>query len=50
MLRVRDEEFSLRERRENIMHRDRRYSDDFDENEMELYQQYKEQNMVKTVP
>ncbi|KAL7837407.1 hypothetical protein SRHO_G00271180 [Serrasalmus rhombeus] len=45
MLRVRDEEFSLRERRENIMHRDRRYSDDFDENEMELYQHYKEQNM-----
>ncbi|KAI4904577.1 hypothetical protein NFI96_027373 [Prochilodus magdalenae] len=45
MLRVRDEELSLRERRENIMHRDRQYLDDFDENEM-LYQQYKEQNML----
>ncbi|XP_072522538.1 CXXC-type zinc finger protein 1b isoform X1 [Salminus brasiliensis] len=46
MLRVRDEEFSLRERRDNIMHRDRRYSDDFDGNEMELYQQYKKRNMT----
>ncbi|XP_030633168.1 CXXC-type zinc finger protein 1b [Chanos chanos] len=45
MLRVRDEEFSLRERRDNFSHRDRRYSDDYDENEMELYQQYKDQNM-----
>ncbi|XP_012691782.1 CXXC-type zinc finger protein 1 isoform X2 [Clupea harengus] len=38
MLRVKDEEF-LRERRDNSMHS--RYSDDFDEDEMELYQRYK---------
>uniref|UniRef100_A0A8B9J7X5 CXXC-type zinc finger protein 1 n=1 Tax=Astyanax mexicanus TaxID=7994 RepID=A0A8B9J7X5_ASTMX len=44
MLRVRDEELSLRERRDNIMHR--RYSDEFDGNEMELFQQYKEQNLM----
>ncbi|XP_016315780.1 CXXC-type zinc finger protein 1-like, partial [Sinocyclocheilus anshuiensis] len=42
MLRVRDEEFSLCERKDNIMHRDRRYSDDYDENDMEPY--YKGRN------
>uniref|UniRef100_A0A4W6EM47 CXXC-type zinc finger protein 1 n=1 Tax=Lates calcarifer TaxID=8187 RepID=A0A4W6EM47_LATCA len=40
MLRVKDEEFSLRERRDNSYHRRRRYSDDYD-SEAELYQQYK---------
>lgn len=40
MLRVKDEENSLRERRENSHHRRRRYSDDYD-SEAELYQQYK---------
>lgn len=49
MLRVKDEEFSLRERRDNSYHRRRRYSDDYD-SEAELYQQYKmaglEDNMV----
>uniref|UniRef100_A0A3Q3IZ36 CXXC-type zinc finger protein 1 n=1 Tax=Monopterus albus TaxID=43700 RepID=A0A3Q3IZ36_MONAL len=40
MLRVKDEEFSLRERRENSYHRRRRYSEDYD-SEAELYQQYK---------
>ncbi|XP_051957149.1 CXXC-type zinc finger protein 1-like isoform X1 [Xyrauchen texanus] len=40
MLRVRDEEFSLRERKDNIMHR--RYSDDYDE--MELYEHYKDRD------
>lgn len=44
MLRVRDEEFSLRERKDNIMHRDRRYSDDYDENDMDLYEHYKDRN------
>lgn len=38
MLRVKDEEF-LRERRDNSMRR--RYSDDFDDEELELYRQYK---------
>uniref|UniRef100_A0A8C1IUK1 CXXC-type zinc finger protein 1 n=1 Tax=Cyprinus carpio TaxID=7962 RepID=A0A8C1IUK1_CYPCA len=46
MLRVRDEEFSLRERKDNIMHRDRRYSDDYDENDMEPYGHYKDRNAV----
>ncbi|KAI7795005.1 CXXC-type zinc finger protein 1b [Triplophysa rosa] len=41
MLRVRDEEFSLRERRDNIMHRNRRYSDDYDENDMDSYEHYR---------
>ncbi|XP_005915340.2 CXXC-type zinc finger protein 1b [Haplochromis burtoni] len=40
MLRVKDEEFSLRERRDNSHHRRRRYSEDYD-SEAELYQQYK---------
>ncbi|KAG7229671.1 hypothetical protein INR49_012715 [Caranx melampygus] len=40
MLRVKDEEFSLRERRDNSYHRRRRYSDDYD-SEADLYQQYK---------
>ncbi|XP_056107447.1 CXXC-type zinc finger protein 1b isoform X1 [Rhinichthys klamathensis goyatoka] len=44
MLRVRDEEFSLRERKDNIMHRDRRYLDDYDENDMEPYEHYKDRN------
>lgn len=44
MLRVRDEEFFLHERTENRMHR--RYSDDYNDAEMELYSQYKDQNMV----
>ncbi|XP_016420119.1 CXXC-type zinc finger protein 1-like isoform X1 [Sinocyclocheilus rhinocerous] len=44
MLRVRDEEFSLCERKDNIMHRDRRYSDDYDENDMEPYEHYKDRN------
>uniref|UniRef100_A0A673HXX5 CXXC-type zinc finger protein 1 n=1 Tax=Sinocyclocheilus rhinocerous TaxID=307959 RepID=A0A673HXX5_9TELE len=44
MLRVRDEEFSLCERKDNIMHRDRRYSDDYDENDMEPYEHYKGRN------
>lgn len=39
MLRVKDEEFSLREKRDNY-HKRRRYSDDYD-SEVELYQQYK---------
>ncbi|XP_063072488.1 CXXC-type zinc finger protein 1b isoform X1 [Engraulis encrasicolus] len=38
MLRVKDEEF-LRERRDNSMHS--RFSDDFDDEELELYQRYK---------
>lgn len=49
MLRVKDEEFSLRERRDNSYHRRRRYSDDYD-SEADLYQQYKaaglDDNMV----
>lgn len=40
MLRVKEEEMSLRERRENSYHRRRRYSEDYD-SEAELYQQYK---------
>lgn len=48
MLRVRDEEFSLCERKDNIMHRDRRYSDDYDENDMEPYEHYKDRNAVTT--
>uniref|UniRef100_A0A7N9AQ43 CXXC-type zinc finger protein 1 n=1 Tax=Mastacembelus armatus TaxID=205130 RepID=A0A7N9AQ43_9TELE len=40
MLRVKDEEFSLRERRDNSYHRRRHYSEDYD-SEAELYQQYK---------
>ncbi|XP_068171621.1 CXXC-type zinc finger protein 1b [Antennarius striatus] len=40
MLRVKDEEFSLHERRDNSYHRRRRYSEDYD-SEAELYQQYK---------
>ncbi|XP_042590040.1 CXXC-type zinc finger protein 1b [Cyprinus carpio] len=44
MLRVRDEEFSLCERKDNIMHRNRRYSDDYDENDMEPYEHYKDRN------
>lgn len=46
MLRVRDEEFFLPERTENRMHRDRQYSDDYNDGEMELYARYKDQNMV----
>ncbi|XP_056590874.1 CXXC-type zinc finger protein 1b [Triplophysa dalaica] len=42
MLRVRDEEFSLRERRDNIMHRGRRYLDDYDENDMDSYEHYRD--------
>ncbi|XP_059385528.1 CXXC-type zinc finger protein 1-like [Carassius carassius] len=44
MLRVRDEEFSLCERKDNIMHRHRRYSDDYDENDMEPNDRYKDRN------
>lgn len=44
MLRVRDEEFSLCERKGNIMRRNRRYSDDYDENDMEPYEHYKDRN------
>lgn len=48
MLRVKDEEMSLQERRDNY-HRRRRYSDDYD-SEADLYQQYKaaglDSNMV----
>ncbi|XP_026117039.1 CXXC-type zinc finger protein 1-like [Carassius auratus] len=44
MLRVRDEEFSLCERKDNIMRRHRRYSDDYDENDMEPYEHYKDRN------
>ncbi|KAF4107462.1 CXXC-type zinc finger protein 1b [Onychostoma macrolepis] len=44
MLRVRDEEYSLCERKDNIMHRNRRYSDDYDENDMEPYEHYKDRN------
>ncbi|XP_059393856.1 CXXC-type zinc finger protein 1-like [Carassius carassius] len=44
MLRVRDEEFSLCERKDNIMHRNRRYSDDYDDNDMEPYEHYKDRN------
>ncbi|XP_035486526.1 CXXC-type zinc finger protein 1b isoform X2 [Scophthalmus maximus] len=40
MLRVKEEELSLRERRDNSYHRRRRYSDDYD-SEADLYQQYK---------
>uniref|UniRef100_A0A671W6K6 CXXC-type zinc finger protein 1 n=1 Tax=Sparus aurata TaxID=8175 RepID=A0A671W6K6_SPAAU len=40
MLRVKDEELSLQERRDNSYHRRRRYSDDYD-SEADLYQQYK---------
>lgn len=40
MLRVKEEELSLRERRENSHHRRRRYSEDYD-SEAELYQQYR---------
>ncbi|KAJ0023273.1 hypothetical protein NQD34_003172 [Periophthalmus magnuspinnatus] len=40
MLRVKEEEMSLRERRENSHHRRRHYSDDYD-SEADLYQQYK---------
>ncbi|XP_051967652.1 CXXC-type zinc finger protein 1-like isoform X2 [Xyrauchen texanus] len=40
MLRIRDEEFSLRERKDNITRR--RYSDDYDE--MEHYERYKDRN------
>lgn len=40
MLRVKDEELSLQERRENSYHRRRRYSEDYD-SEADLYQQYK---------
>ncbi|XP_051531939.1 CXXC-type zinc finger protein 1-like isoform X2 [Myxocyprinus asiaticus] len=40
MLRIRDEEFSLRERKDNITHR--RYSDDYDE--MEQYEHYKDRD------
>uniref|UniRef100_A0A672YZH0 CXXC-type zinc finger protein 1 n=1 Tax=Sphaeramia orbicularis TaxID=375764 RepID=A0A672YZH0_9TELE len=40
MLRVKEEEFSLRERRENSYYRRRHYSEDYD-SEAELYQQYK---------
>lgn len=49
MLRVKDEEFSLRERRDNSHHRQRRYSEDYD-SEADLYQKYKaaglDDNMV----
>lgn len=49
MLRVKDEEFNLRERRDNSYHRRRRYSDDYD-SEAELYEKYKaagyDDNMV----
>lgn len=40
MLRVKEEELSLRERRENSHHRRRRYSEDYD-SEAELFQQYR---------
>ncbi|CAL1608659.1 unnamed protein product [Knipowitschia caucasica] len=40
MLRVKEEEMSLRERRENSHHRRRHYSDDYD-SEVDLYQRYK---------
>uniref|UniRef100_A0A672F3E1 CXXC-type zinc finger protein 1 n=1 Tax=Salarias fasciatus TaxID=181472 RepID=A0A672F3E1_SALFA len=40
MLRVKEEEMSLRERRENSHYRRRRYSEDYD-SEAELYQQYR---------
>lgn len=46
MLRVRDEEFFLHEKTENRLHRDRRYSDDYNDGEMELHSRYKDQNMV----
>uniref|UniRef100_A0A3B5LPS7 CXXC-type zinc finger protein 1 n=1 Tax=Xiphophorus couchianus TaxID=32473 RepID=A0A3B5LPS7_9TELE len=46
MLRVKEEELSLRERRENSHHRRRRYSEDYD-SEAELYQQYKESRRHK---
>ncbi|KAF4094062.1 hypothetical protein AMELA_G00008930 [Ameiurus melas] len=45
MLRVRDEEYFLHGRTENRMHRDGHYSDDYNEEEMELYSRYKDQNM-----
>ncbi|TST85783.1 CXXC-type zinc finger protein 1 [Bagarius yarrelli] len=45
MLRVRDEFFML-ERMKNKMHRGRRYSDDYNDGETELYSQYKDQNML----
>lgn len=40
MLRVKEEELFLRERRDNSHHRRRRYSEDYD-SEVDLYQQYK---------
>lgn len=45
MLRVRDEEFFMHERTENRMHR-HQTSDDYNDDEMELYSRYKDQNMV----
>lgn len=49
MLRVKDEELSLQERRDNSYHRRRRYSEDYD-SEVDLYRQYKaaglDNNMV----
>lgn len=52
MLRVKDEELSLQERRDNSYHRRRRYSEDYD-SEAELYQQYKAagiaSNMVENI-
>lgn len=52
MLRVKDEELSLQERRDNSYHRRRRYSEDYD-SEADLYQQYKaaglKNNMVAFV-
>lgn len=46
MLRVRDEEFFLHEKTENRMHKERHYSGDYNDGEMELYSRYKDQNMV----
>lgn len=44
MLRVKEEELFLRERRENSYHRRRHYSDDYD-SEAELYHRYKAAGM-----
>ncbi|KAI1893000.1 hypothetical protein AGOR_G00139290 [Albula goreensis] len=41
MLRVRDEEFSMMKEQDSSMGRDGHLSDDYDEQEMELYQQYR---------
>ncbi|XP_064824923.1 CXXC-type zinc finger protein 1-like isoform X1 [Oncorhynchus masou masou] len=49
MLRVKDEEFNLRERRDNSYHRRRRYSDDYD-SEAELYEKYKAAGYDENMP